>query len=246
MRRGRNAAAMMLVAFLFLGDVMFLSQANAANTKYGCETSEPNGHDVSQSQAGRPAVSFEQEVMVVPQIVPDAWESSHRLRQPYQGLVIASSMPVGCLCSVTVSSAMTVLPNMREPSQLNTSRCSNCSITLKWNAPSVSTGLTGYLVQVSDTDSFETILRNLTVTSSYNSITVSELSDDAEYYFRVQGLFNGTGGQFSAAVHSGPVAIQDENMIDTNLMMGTALVIAILALFDFMTLYTKMKGKLHH
>jgi hypothetical protein len=194
---GRNAKAVMLITFLFLGGIMFLVPANAANLKGHSETFGPE--TIGQNIIG---------------LQPDT--------------IRASSNP-------------------QEPSYLNTSRCDNCSVNVMWTAPMSSNGLTGYNVQVSDSKSFENVLRSVEVGVDNNTITITDLSKGAEYYFRVQGLFNGTEGPFSASVNSESVIILGEtNAVDTDLIIATALVVALIAFLDFMTLYTRMRGRLRH
>jgi hypothetical protein len=249
LHKGRNDAVMMLVTFLFLVDVIAIAQFSATNPRYNLEITGQNGPNDTEVQPGKTMETNRWVQPLVHTPGPDNWEMGDRPKlQEDQGshltAIGAGEEGNRATSQIAVDS---YLSEVNKPSHLVTEWRTNCSIILNWTEPTICIGLTEYVIHVSESSSFETILRNITLTSCANNVTISDLRMDTEYYFRVQGLFNGTGGPFSTAVQSGHFAVQDEaNKVDTNLLIGTALVVAFLAVFDFMTLYRRMKGRIHH
>jgi hypothetical protein len=237
----------MVVAFLFLGEMIASTPSNAATSKSSIETIGTSVPDDSIGQTGKATEAYGNVDPAV--LCLGIGELDHRLiSSDDRARCLINHVVAGALCrAIAPIATFSLISEEMGPSNLNATRCSNCSITLKWTAPASLAGLTAYLVQVSDSSSFQVVLKNITVTSRYNSITVSDLTKDADYYFRVQGVFDGTVGPFSATIRSGPQPSQVRvDVVDTNLLIGTAMVVAILAFLDFMTLYRKMRGRLHH
>jgi|GEM_PF-4691254 len=80
----------------------------------------------------------------------------------------------------------------------------NGSVALKWSAPANSDGLVGYVVQISDSSSFSTIMRNGTVSGSTLSYTASGLTNGVSYYFRVKAVSATSAGPSSEVVSATP------------------------------------------
>jgi hypothetical protein len=134
------------------------------------------------------------------------------------------------LTMVNLTYATTLVPTGRsEPLDLQTDE-SNSTVELRWTQPTSSVGITGYVVQVSNSSSFSTIVKTVSVPSSVHNITVNGLMNGADYYLRVKAVYGDVDGPFSIAVHASPNAVTPTvGGIDSTLLIGIALAVAVAA-----------------
>jgi hypothetical protein len=146
------------------------------------------------------------------------------------------------LTMVNLTYATTVVPTGRsEPLDLQTDE-SNSTVELRWTQPTSSVGITGYLVQVSNSSSFSTILSTLSVSSTVNNVTVHGLTNGADYYLRVKAVYGDTDGPFSIAVHAIPnSASPTGGGFDSILLLGIGLVIIVVVVAGLIFFIRKKK-----
>jgi hypothetical protein len=146
------------------------------------------------------------------------------------------------LTMVNLTYATTMVPTGRsEPLDLQTDE-SNSTVGLRWTQPTSSVGITGYIVQVSNSSSFSTILSTLSVSSSVNNVTVHGLTNGADYYLRVKAVYGDTDGPFSIAVHASPSsAFPTGGGIDPILLLGIGLAIGVVAVVGLILFLRKKK-----
>jgi len=80
----------------------------------------------------------------------------------------------------------------------------NGTVALSWAAPVNAVGINGYVVQISNSSSFSTIMRNSTVSASTLSYTALGLTNGVTYYFRVCAVSATTVGPYSDMVSATP------------------------------------------
>ena len=107
------------------------------------------------------------------------------------------------LSNTTLTYATTAVSGISQPLSLKAT-AGNGTVALSWSAPTNSVGITGYMVQISNSSSFSTILRNSTVSASTLNYSASGLTNGATYYFRVNAVSATNASPFSDLVSATP------------------------------------------
>lgn len=124
----------------------------------------------------------------------------------------------------------TIAPVLTKPQNVSATP-GDASVQVNWSAPAGGAAFTNYIVEVSDSASFHTILQNATVPSTQLSYTFSNLTNGADYFFRVKTTNGAAESAYSDVATAKPsITPKATGNLDLALVAGIGALLAVVAI----------------